>query len=70
MVTIIFNQVGSFVTGNNAPLKKNNGKITKLEINPNPCISRGIMFDKMMREGKVDYVEGIKTIIEDMKVIY
>lgn len=41
-----------------------------LEINPNPCISRGIMFDKMMREGNVDYVQGIKTIIEDMKVIY
>lgn len=46
------------------------GKPFVLEINPNPCISRGIMFDKMMREGKVDYVQGIKTIIEDMKVIY
>ncbi|MFA7659217.1 MAG: hypothetical protein WCY19_07270 [Candidatus Gastranaerophilaceae bacterium] len=41
-----------------------------LEINPNPCISRGIMFDKMMQEGKVDYVDGIKAIIDDMKVIY
>lgn len=46
------------------------GKPFVLEINPNPCISRGIMFDKMMQEGKVDYVDGIKTIIEDMKVIY
>lgn len=46
------------------------GKPFVLEINPNPCISRGIMFDKMMHEGKVDYVDGIKTIIEDMKVIY
>ena len=41
-----------------------------LEINPNPCISKGIMFDKMMREGNVNYVDGIKAIIEDMKVIY
>lgn len=41
-----------------------------LEINPNPCISRGIMFDKMMQEGKMDYVDGIKAIIDDMKVIY
>jgi len=46
------------------------GKPFVLEINPNPCISRGIMFDKMMHEGGVDYVEGIKAIIEDMKVIY
>lgn len=41
-----------------------------LEINPNPCISKGIMFDKMMQEGGVNYVDGIKSIIEDMKVIY
>lgn len=41
-----------------------------LEINPNPCISRGIMFDKTLQEGKIDYVDGIKAIIEDMKVIY
>jgi len=41
-----------------------------LEINPNPCISRGIMFDKMMREGGLDYVDGIKAIVEDMKKIY
>lgn len=47
-----------------------NGKPFVLEINPNPCISRGIMFDKMLHEGKVDYVDGIKAIIEDMKVIY
>jgi len=46
------------------------GKPFVLEINPNPCISKGIMFDKMMQEGKVDYVDGIKAIIEDMKVIY
>lgn len=46
------------------------GKPFVLEINPNPCISRGIMFDKMMKEGNVDYVEGIKEIINDMKVIY
>ena len=36
MVTIIFNQAGNFVIGNKAPLKKNKGKITKLEISPNP----------------------------------
>lgn len=41
-----------------------------LEVNPNPCISRGIMFDKMMQEGHIDYVDGIKAIIDDMKVIY
>lgn len=41
-----------------------------LEINPNPCISRGIMFDKTLQEGKMDYVDGIKAIIENMKVIY
>lgn len=46
------------------------GKPFVLEINPNPCISRGIMFDKMMQEGKMDYVDGIKAIIDDMKVIY
>lgn len=46
------------------------GKPFVLEINPNPCISRGIMFDKMMQEGKLDYVDGIKAIIEDMKMIY
>lgn len=46
------------------------GKPFVLEINPNPCISRGIMFDNMMKEGKLDYVDGIKAIIEDMKVIY
>lgn len=46
------------------------GKPFVLEINPNPCISRGIMFDKMLQEGHVDYVDGIKAIIEDMKVIY
>lgn len=46
------------------------GKPFVLEINPNPCISRGIMFDKMMQEGGLDYVDGIKAIIEDMKVIY
>lgn len=46
------------------------GKPFVLEINPNPCISRGIMFDKMMQEGGVDYVDGIKAIIEDMKIIY
>ena len=46
------------------------GKPFVLEINPNPCISRGIMFDKTLHEGKIDYVDGIKTIIEDMKVIY
>lgn len=46
------------------------GKPYVLEINPNPCISRGIMFDKMMQEGKIDYIEGIKAIIEDIKVVY
>jgi len=46
------------------------GKPFVLEINPNPCISRGIMFDKMLQEGGIDYVDGIKAIIEDMKVIY
>lgn len=37
-----------------------------LEINPNPCISRGIMFDKNLQEGCVDYVDAIKSIIEDI----
>lgn len=46
------------------------GKPFVLEVNPNPCISRGIMFDKMMEEGGVDYVDGIKAIVDDMKVIY
>lgn len=46
------------------------GKPFVLEINPNPCISRGIMFDKMLKEGNVDYVEAIKIIIDDMKKIY
>ena len=46
------------------------GKPFVLEINPNPCISRGIMFDKMMHRGGLDYVYGIKAIIEDMKMIY
>lgn len=41
-----------------------------LEVNPNPCISRGIMFEKTLREGGFDYVNIIKLIIEDMKVIY
>lgn len=38
-----------------------------LEINPNPCISRGIMYDKTLKEGKIDYIDAIKTIIEDIK---
>lgn len=46
------------------------GRPFVLEINPNPCISRGIMFDKTLQEGKIDYVDGIKAIIEDIKVIY
>lgn len=46
------------------------GKPFVLEVNPNPCISRGIMFEKTLREGGFDYVNIIKLIIEDMKVIY
>lgn len=46
------------------------GKPFVLEINPNPCITRGIMFEKTLREGGIDYIDAIKTIIEDMKVLY
>lgn len=46
------------------------GRPFVLEINPNPCITRGIMFEKTIREGGVDFVTAIKTIIEDMKVLY
>lgn len=46
------------------------GRPYVLEINPNPCISRGIMFDNNLKEGGIDYVDGIKAIIEDMKKIY
>lgn len=46
------------------------GKPFVLEINPNPCISRGIMFEKTFREGGIDYIDVIKYIIEDMKVVY
>lgn len=38
-----------------------------LEINPNPCISRGIMFDNNLKQGGVDYKDAIKDIIEDIK---
>lgn len=46
------------------------GKPFVLEVNPNPCISEGIMFEKTLREGGIDYVNVIKLIIEDMKRIY
>lgn len=46
------------------------GKPFVLEVNPNPCISRGIMFEKTLREGGLDYVKVIKLIIDDMKLIY
>lgn len=41
-----------------------------LEINPNPCISRGIMFDKTLQEAKIDYTDAIRDIIADTKHIY
>lgn len=44
------------------------GKPFVLEVNPNPCISRGIMFEKTLREGGFDYIKIIKLIIEDMKI--
>lgn len=43
------------------------GKPFVLEINPNPCISKGIMFEKTFREGGVNYQEVIKEIINDIK---
>lgn len=46
------------------------GKPFVLEVNPNPCISRGIMFDKTLQEGQVNYTDAIKKIISDMKIIY
>ena len=36
IMTIIFNHMGSFVTGNRAPLRKKSGKVTKLEMRPKP----------------------------------
>lgn len=41
-----------------------------LEINPNPCISKEIMFHKTLEEGKMAYTDAIKAIIEDTKHIY
>lgn len=46
------------------------GKPFVLEINPNPCISRGIMYDKTLQQGKIDYVDAIKEIVNDIKYTY
>lgn len=43
------------------------GKPFVLEINPNPCISKGIMFEKTFREGGINYQEVIREIINDIK---
>lgn len=41
-----------------------------LEINPNPCITRKIMFDNNLKQGGVDYVDAIQEIVNDIKNIY
>ena len=41
-----------------------------LEINPNPCIAEDTAFYLALEEVGIDYADAIKTIIEDMKVIY
>lgn len=46
------------------------GKPFVLEVNPNPCITEGIMFEKTLREGGFNYETIIKLIIDDMKRIY
>lgn len=46
------------------------GKPFVLEVNPNPCISKGIMFEKTLREGGFSYPDIIKNIIDDMRKIY
>mgnify|MGYP003596472556 CR=1 FL=1 len=46
------------------------GKPFVLEVNPNPCITRGIMFEKTLREGGFDYKKIIQYIIDDIRRIY